>query len=382
MSILDTIDKPARSVSVFIDGISLRESVDESTGLSTYVVADWRQHARYSDLKPRIILKDENGNPILLPNGQEAKYFLTVDSIIAVNNDDKVKVGDVLARMPRETSKTKDITGGLPRVSELFEARVPKDPAIICECDGRVEFGKDYKGQKRIIVRPDDESLNPFEYLAPRWRQVAVKEGDVVVKGDILVEGNIAPHDILHVLGVEALADYLINEIQDVYRLQGVKINDKHIEIIVRQMLQKVKISDPGDTTFINDEQVDRDDFERENARVLKEGGRAATAYPVLQGITKASLQTKSFISAASFQETTRVLTEAAITGKIDRLSGLKENVLVGRLIPAGTGLAVGKMRRAAMSMDAEAREAMEMASQTQVSSENLISHSDASGEV
>jgi DNA-directed RNA polymerase subunit beta' len=337
-----------------IDGISLRESIDETTGVATYVVSDWRQQARYSDLKPRIVLRDENGNPVFLPNGQEVRYPLSADSIIAVKNGEPVKMGDVLARIPRESSKTKDITGGLPRVSELFEARMPKDPAVISEYDGRVEFGKDYKGKKRIIVHPEDESLNPVEYLVPKWRQIAVKEGDTVAKGEILIEGNKAPHDILHVLGVEALADYLINEIQDVYRLQGVKINDKHLEIIVRQMLQKVKISSPGDTTFLMDEQVDRLDFEEENARVMKDGGTPAIARPVLQGITKASLQTRSFISAASFQETTRVLTEAAITGKIDRLSGLKENVLVGRLIPAGTGLIMNRVRKTALAMDAE----------------------------
>jgi DNA-directed RNA polymerase subunit beta' len=341
-----------------IEGISLRESVDESTGVSTYVVSDWRQQALYAELKPRIILEDENGNLLTLPNGQEVRYPLTANAIIAVKNGSKVSVGDVLARIPRETSKTKDITGGLPRVSELFEARVPKDAAIISEHDGRVEFGKDYKGKRRIIVHPDDESLNQVEYLVPRWRQVAVKEGDVVAIGDILIEGNRAPHDILRVLGIEALADYLINEIQDVYRLQGVKINDKHIEIVVRQMLRKVKISSPGDTAFLIDEQVDNLDFEEENNRVIRDGGIPATAYPVLQGITKASLQTRSFISAASFQETTRVLTEAAITGRVDRLTGLKENVLVGRLIPAGTGLIIGRMRKEAMRLDAEAMSA------------------------
>jgi DNA-directed RNA polymerase subunit beta' len=336
-----------------IEGVSLREAIDESTGVSTYVVADWRQHARYANLKPRIILKDDNGNPILLPNGQEIRYSLSADSIIAVKDATSVKIGDVLARVPRESSKTKDITGGLPRVSELFEARMPKDAAVISEYDGRVEFGKDYKGKKRIIVHPEDESLNPVEYLVPKWRQVAVKDGDIIAKGEVLIEGNKAPHDILHVLGVEALADYLINEIQDVYRLQGVKINDKHIEIIVRQMLQKVKVSSPGDTIFLVDEQVDRLDFEDENQRVIKEGGTPATAHPILQGITKASLQTRSFISAASFQETTRVLTEAAITGRVDRLNGLKENVLVGRLIPAGTGLVMRKIRKAALAKDA-----------------------------
>ncbi|MDR0677563.1 MAG: DNA-directed RNA polymerase subunit beta' [Holosporaceae bacterium] len=348
-----------------IEGISLKEAIDESTGVSTYVVADWHQQARYSEMKPRIILADDNGNPILLPNGQEVRYILSVDSTISVKNGDQVKVGDVLARIPRESSKTRDITGGLPRVSELFEARMPKDPAIISELNGRIEFGKDYKGKKRIVVRPQDENASPIEYLVPRWRQAAVKEGDLVVKGDILVEGTKAPHDILQVLGVEALADYLINEIQDVYRLQGVKINDKHIEIIVRQMLQKVKVSSPGDTTFLTGEQVDHLDFEEENNRVIKEGGVAAVAYPVLQGITKASLQTRSFISAASFQETTRVLTEAAITGKIDKLTGLKENVLVGRLIPAGTGLMTAKVRKIALAEDAEAVAASNKAAQT-----------------
>lgn len=338
-----------------IDGISLKEAIDESTGISTYVVSDWRQQARYADLKPRIILKDDNGNPILLPNGQEIRYSLSAETIIVVKDGDKVQIGDILARIPRETSKTKDITGGLPRVSELFEARMPKDAAIISELDGRVEYGKDYKGKRRIIIHPEDETLNPVEYLVPRWRQISVKEGDIVAKGDVLIDGTKAPHDILRVLGVEALADYLINEIQDVYRLQGVKINDKHIEIIVRQMLQKVKVSIPGDTTFLTDEQVDRLDFEEENNRVIKEGGMPAEAYPILQGITKASLQTRSFISAASFQETTRVLTEAAITGKVDRLSGLKENVLVGRLIPAGTGLFMNKIRKTALLQDAEA---------------------------
>lgn len=338
-----------------IEGVSLKESLDESTGVVVYVVSDWRQHARYADLKPRIVLTDDDGNPLALQNGQEVQYSLSPDAIISVKTGDKVKVGDVLARIPRETSKTKDITGGLPRVSELFEARMPKDPAIISEYDGRVEFGKDYKGKKRIIVHPKDESINSVEYLAPKWGQIVVREGDEVAKGDVLVDGNKTPHDILRVLGVEALSEYLINEIQNVYRLQGVKINDKHIEIIVRQMLQKVKISAPGDTTFLVDEQVDRYDFEEENARIVKKGGAPASAYPVLQGITKASLQTNSFISAASFQETTRVLTEAAITGKVDRLRGMKENVLVGRLIPAGTGLIMDKIRKMASIKDAEA---------------------------
>ena len=353
-----------------LEGISLKESLDESTGVVTYVVSDWRQQARYADLKPRIVLKDENGNSILLPNGQEIRYSLPADAVLAVKNGDRVHVGDILARVPVVTAKTKDITGGLPRVSELFEARMPKEPAVISEYDGRIEFGKDYKGKRRILVRPDNPNIEPVEYLAPRWRQIAVKEGDLVAKGDVIVEGTLAPHDILQVLGVEALAAYLINEIQDVYRLQGVKINDKHIEIIVRQMLQKVKVTMPGDTTFLVDEQVDRMDFEETNRRVRQEGGVPAEAVSVLQGITKASLQTRSFISAASFQETTRVLTEASITGRVDQLSGLKENVLVGRLIPAGTGFMMGKMRKAALMRDAEAMNSM---------SSNLLIAGDAS---
>lgn len=348
-----------------IEGVSLHEIVDESTGVTTSVVSDWRQQARYADLKPRIILVDQSEKPILLSSGHEIRYTLPIGSTIAVHNGDRIKLGDILARIPRETSKTKDITGGLPRVSELFEARMPKDAAIISDCDGCVEMGKDYKGKKRLIIRPADENLPNVEYLVPKWRQISVREGDLVSKGDILVEGVRAPHDILRVLGVEALADYLINEIQDVYRLQGVKINDKHIEIIVRQMLQKVKINDPGDTAYLSGEQVDHLDFDEENEKIIKEGGVPATAEPILQGITKASLQTRSFISAASFQETTRVLTEASITGKVDRLTGLKENVLVGRLIPAGTGFVIGKIKKEALIRDAEAMTA-QMKSQPQ----------------
>jgi DNA-directed RNA polymerase subunit beta' len=259
----------------------------------------------------------------------------------------------VLARIPREGSKTRDITGGLPRVAELFEARRPKDHAIIAEIDGRVEFGKDYKSRRRVIVK-NDETGEESEYLIPKGKHVSVQEGDFVRRGDPLVDGPRVPHDILKVLGVEALSDYLVNEIQDVYRLQGVKINDKHIEVIVRQMLQKVEILEPGDTTFLAGEQVDRVDFERENARLGAED-RPAQAMPVLQGITKASLQTHSFISAASFQETTRVLTEAATAGKLDNLTGLKENVIVGRLIPAGTGSVMNKLRSIAAGRDQRA---------------------------
>jgi DNA-directed RNA polymerase subunit beta' len=288
------------------------------------VVVDWKQQPRGSDLRPRITLRDENGEVLTLANGLEARYFMSVDAILSVDNGASVKAGDVLARIPRESSKTRDITGGLPRVAELFEARKPKDFAIISESEGRIEFGKDYKAKRRIVVAPSAEDKEPVEYLIPKGKHISVQEGDYVQKGDLLMDGNRVPHDILRILGVEELASYLINEIQEVYRLQGVRINDKHIEVIVRQMLQKVEIEDPGDTTFLAGEQVDRSEFELENVTAAKEGLRVAIAHPVLQGITKASLQTNSFISAASFQETTRVLTEAAVSGRIDTLTGLK----------------------------------------------------------
>jgi DNA-directed RNA polymerase subunit beta' len=291
---------------------------------------------------------------LTLANGLEARYFMSVDAILSVDNGASVKAGDVLARIPRESSKTRDITGGLPRVAELFEARKPKDFAIISESEGRIEFGKDYKAKRRIVVAPSAEDKEPVEYLIPKGKHISVQEGDYVQKGDLLMDGNRVPHDILRILGVEELASYLINEIQEVYRLQGVRINDKHIEVIVRQMLQKVEIEDPGDTTFLAGEQVDRSEFELENVTAAKEGLRVAIAHPVLQGITKASLQTNSFISAASFQETTRVLTEAAVSGRIDTLTGLKENVIVGRLIPAGTGSVIARLREIAAERDRE----------------------------
>jgi DNA-directed RNA polymerase subunit beta' len=337
-----------------IEGLSMRETVDEATGISSKVVVDWKQQPRGSDLRPRVTLRDEQGEVLTLANGLEARYFMSVDAILSVDNGAQVKAGDVLARIPRESSKTRDITGGLPRVAELFEARKPKDFAIISESDGRVEFGKDYKAKRRIIVAPTDGDKDPVEYLIPKGKHISVQEGDYIEKGDLLMDGNRVPHDILRILGVEELASYLINEIQEVYRLQGVRINDKHIEVIVRQMLQKVEIADPGETTFLAGEQVDRSEFELENAKVESEGLRPAEARPVLQGITKASLQTNSFISAASFQETTRVLTEAAVSGRIDTLTGLKENVIVGRLIPAGTGSVIARLREVAAERDRE----------------------------
>ena len=270
-----------------------------------------------------------------------------------MENGAEVQAGDVLARIPRESTKTRDITGGLPRVAELFEARKPKDYAIISESEGRVEFGRDYKTKRRVNVVPSDADADTVEYLIPKGKHLAVQEGDYVQVGDLLMDGNPVPHDILNILGVEALANYLINEVQDVYRLQGVKINDKHIEVIVRQMLQKVEIEDGGETTLLVGETVDR-----EESSLQREGRGSglslARAKPVLQGITKASLQTKSFISAASFQETTRVLTEAAVSGKVDNLDGLKENVIVGRLVPAGTGSVMNRFKRIASDRDKE----------------------------
>jgi len=337
-----------------IEGLSVRETIDEATGISSKVVVDWKQQPRGSDLRPRITLRDEEGEVLTLANGLEARYFMSVDAILSVENGAHVKAGDVLARIPRESSKTRDITGGLPRVAELFEARKPKDFAIISESEGRVEFGKDYKAKRRIIVVPTEENGEPLEYLIPKGKHISVQEGDYVQKGDLLMDGNRVPHDILRILGVEELASYLINESQEVYRLQGVRSNDKHIEVIVRQMLQKVEITDPGDTTFLAGEQADCAEFDVENAKVEREGLQLADARPVLQGITKASLQTNSFISAASFQETTRVLTEAAVSGRIDALTGLKENVIVGRLIPAGTGSVIARLREIAAERDRE----------------------------
>jgi len=334
-----------------IEGITLVERTDDVTGLTSKVVVDYKQSARGADLRPRLILKDPKGEILRLANGSEARYFLNPDSILSVEPGATVADGDVLARIPREGSKTRDITGGLPRVAELFEARRPKDHAIISEIDGRVEFGKDFKAKRRVIVK-NDETGEETEYLIPKGKHFSVQEGDYVRRGDPLVDGPRVPHDILRVLGVEALSDYLVNEIQDVYRLQGVKINDKHIEVIVRQMLQKVEITDAGDTTFLVGELVDRVEFDIENDKLLKLNERPASGLPVLQGITKASLQTQSFISAASFQETTRVLTEAATAGKTDSLTGLKENVIVGRLIPAGTGSVMNRLRAIAAGRD------------------------------
>ena len=316
-----------------IEGITIKEQVDEVTGLSQKVVI----HPKDPSSRPRISIKDENGKTIKLPSGTDARYFLPIGARIVVNEGDRVEAGDVLVKIPRETVKTRDITGGLPRVAELFEARKPKDYAIISEIDGVVSFGEDTKGKRRIIITPEKGKAK--EYLVPRSRHIIVHQGDYVKAGDPLMDGPVNPHDILKVKGEKELAKYLIDEIQDVYRLQGVKINDKHIEIIVRQMLKRARVVDPGDSELLTDEYIERKEIERINEELRKKKKKPLTWEPLLLGITKASLNTDSFISAASFQETTRVLTEAAVAGSVDYLNGLKENVIMGRPIPAGTGI-------------------------------------------
>jgi DNA-directed RNA polymerase subunit beta' len=309
-----------------VEGLTVHEEVDEVTGLSRFIIVDSPDEKK----QPTIEIKDKTGKVI-------RKYHMPSHAHLMVQDGETVEAGDVLAKIPRETTKTKDITGGLPRVVELFEARKPKDPAVISEIDGIVKDGGVVKGQRKLIIVPDDGS-DPREYALPRGVHVNVHEGERVRAGEQLMDGPSNPHDILRVLGEKELQKYLVNEIQEVYRLQGVNINDKHIEVISRQMMRWVRIEDVGDTEFLIDEQTDKFRFLEENERVIQAGGRPATAQPLLLGITKASLSTDSFISAASFQETTRVLTEASISGKIDHLRGLKENVTMGRLIPAGTG--------------------------------------------
>ena len=344
-------------VAKFIDliaGVSLREETDDATGIAQRIVSDWRSAPKGNELKPEIIVADQNsGEPVKRENGNPERHAMSVEAILSVEDGDIVSAGDVIARIPREGAKTKDITGGLPRVAELFEARRPKDHAIIAQIDGYVRFGKDYKNKLRLTIEPPEGDGEPIEYLVPKGKHIPVNEGDFIRKGENLVDGNPAPHDILSILGVEALANYMISEVQDVYRLQGVKINDKHIEVIVRQMLQKWEISDSGQTILLKGEQVDRMEFEEINKKAIEKGYEPAKGAPVLLGITKASLQTRSFISAASFQETTRVLTEASTQGKRDKLIGLKENVIVGRLIPAGTGGAARDIKKLATQRDA-----------------------------
>ncbi|OYU16800.1 MAG: DNA-directed RNA polymerase subunit beta', partial [Rhodobacteraceae bacterium PARR1] len=336
-----------------ISGISVREDTDDATGMTQKIVSDWRSAPKGNELKPEIIVMNpETGEPVRAENGNPIIYQMSVDAVLSVEDQQDVRPGDVIARIPREGARTKDITGGLPRVAELFEARRPKDHAIIAEMDGYVRFGKDYKNKRRITVEPVDETLQAVEYMIPKGKHIPVQEGDFVQKGDYIMDGNPAPHDILRIMGVEALANYMIDEVQDVYRLQGVKINDKHIEVIVRQMLQKLEVLESGDTTLLKGEQVEKIELDEENAKARNRGMREAKAEPVLLGITKASLSTRSFISAASFQETTRVLTEASVQGKRDKLVGLKENVIVGRLIPAGTGGATSRVKKIAADRD------------------------------
>ena len=334
-----------------LEGLSIRTIVDDATGISSKIIIESKQYSKGADLRPRIQLLDKKGKSVELSTGLEAKHYLPVGAVLSIEDGSEVAAGDILARIPRESTKTRDITGGLPRVAELVEARRPKDHAVIADVDGRIEFGKDYKSKRRVILNPTD-GTEPLEYMLPKGKHVVVNEGDFVKRGDMIIDGNPVLQDILKVMGVEALARYMVAEIQSVYRLQGVKIDDKHIEVIIRQMLQKVEITNSGSTTYLVGEQVDLKSLDEVNERIIKENGQPARYEPVLQGITKASLQTNSFISAASFQQTTSVLTEAAVAGKIDYLQGLKENVIVGRLIPSGTGFYMGMAKKLAAERD------------------------------
>ncbi len=333
-----------------IDGVSLSETQDDSTGISSKSVIDWRSQSKNTELKPRITLRDEKGNVVKKADDNEARYYLVPDSILSVKDGQKISAGDVIARLPKETSKTKDITGGLPRVAELFEARKAKDSAIIAENDGKVMFGKEVRGKQKVsIVSDSGETSN---YLIPKGKHINFNPGEEIKKGEYLLDGQPLPHDILRILGIKELTEYFVNQVQEVYRLQGVIINDKHIETILRQMLKKVEIKNSGDSEYLPGEIIDRFRLESVNEELIKNGKKPAVGERVLMGITKASLQTESFISAASFQETTRVLTDAAIKGKVDTLAGLKENVIVGRLVPAGTGSIKNKWNKKALEDD------------------------------
>ncbi len=333
-----------------IDGVSIAETVDDATGISTKAVVDWKTQSKNTDLKPRITLRDEKGNVIKKADDNEARYYLVPDSILSVKDGQKISAGDVIARLPKETTKTKDITGGLPRVAELFEARKAKDSAIIAENDGSVIFGKEVRGKQRVTIEADNGETS--SYLIPKGKHINFNQGEKIKKGEYLLDGQPLPHDILRILGIEELTEYFVNQVQDVYRLQGVIINDKHIEVILRQMLKKIEVKEAGDSNLLPGEVIDRVKFENMNEKLKGEGKKPAIGERVLMGITKASLQTESFISAASFQETTRVLTDAAIKGKVDKLTGLKENVIVGRLVPAGTGSIKNSWNRKALADD------------------------------
>ncbi len=339
----------------FADGISVQKETDEITGLSSIVVIDPKQRPTAGkDMRPLMTLVDAKGNDLnIAGTEQPARYFLPSGAIINIEDGNDVAVGDVIARIPQESSKTRDITGGLPRVADLFEARKPKEPAIMAEATGVVSFGKETKGKQRLVITKD--SSEAVESLIPKWRHINVFEGERVEQGEVIADGERSAHDILRLLGAEELAEYLVNEIQDVYRLQGVKINDKHIEVIIRQMLRKCEIIEGGDSSYLKGEIVERARVIEECAQLEAEGKEPAIFEPILLGITKGSLVTESFISAASFQETTRVLTEASVRGSSDPLRGLKENVIVGRLIPAGTGLAYHEERQRQRVADIEA---------------------------
>jgi DNA-directed RNA polymerase subunit beta' len=335
------------------EGVTIKRQTDEFTGLSSISVMEAGERPLAGkDIRPAVTLVDSKGEELTLAGTNvPAHYFLPANALLNLEDGAQVGVGDIIARIPQEGSKTRDITGGLPRVADLFEARKPKEPAILAEISGTFSFGKETKGKRRLVITPTDGSLladgsDHYEVLIPKWRQLTVFEGEQVQKGEVVSEGPLSPHDILRLKGIAALAEYIVNEIQEVYRLQGVKINDKHIEVIVRQMLRKVIVASAGESSFIKGEQVEFTTFLEECDRAEAQGHVPPTADRELLGITKASLATESFISAASFQETTRVLTEAAVTGKRDYLRGLKENVIVGRLIPAGTGLSYHEERR------------------------------------
>jgi DNA-directed RNA polymerase subunit beta' len=334
-----------------VEGVSFIEKFDETTGISSKVIIDWKSFQGKQDLKPQLVITDKDGNPVKSKgSSKSSSYDLSVGIILNIEKGKEVKAGDVIARIPRASSKTKDITGGLPRVADIFESRKPKNPAVLAEISGTIEFGKDIKSKRRIIINPEEGE--PIEYLIPKGTYIYFNEGDKVNKGDMIVDGTPSPNDILNILGIEALAEYMVKEVQKVYRLQGVLIDDKHIECITKQMLQKAEVIEAGDSDYLVGDVHDRSTILEKNLALKSEGKQEVKYKMMILGITKASLQTNSFISAASFQETTRVLTEAAINGKVDKLTGLKENVIVGKLIPAGTGNVIRALRKEAKIRD------------------------------
>jgi DNA-directed RNA polymerase subunit beta' len=365
------------------DGVSMQKVTDETTGLVNRVVLDWKHVSKGSEMRPRVTLRNEEGEVLKLPNGMEARYFMSAGAFLNVEDGKRVKPGDVLARIPTESTKNRDITGGLPRVAELFEARLPKDQAILAPVSGVIEIGKDYKNKRRVIIRPEEDEGEPVELMVPRTLHLSAREGEKVERGDMLIDGNPSPHTILELFGVENLLNYIKQEIQKVYRMQGVTISDKHIEVIVHQMLQKVEIVDSGESLYLEGEVIDKIEILNVNKTLQEEGKKEIGYRLVLQGITRASLQTQSFISAASFQETVRVLTEAVVSGKYDRLHGLKENVIAGRLIPVGTGASVRLVQQEADRRDKEIREqrAAQEKKRLEEQEASLVASSSSSGE-